>query len=76
MCGGGGGRLFTCPYSMKIQACMPITRPKLGAIGPIKAGPVPSQRVPRSVELVAGPNWEQLVQLRPALLPVNLHQGL
>ena len=30
---------------------------------PFRSAQVPSQLAPRSVELGAGPNWEQLVQL-------------
>ena len=47
--------------------------PALGGVGlnweQFRSAQVPSQLVPRSVELGAGPNWEQLVHLalRPAL---------
>ena len=41
--------------------------PALGGTGPnreqFRSAHVPSQFAPRSVELGAGPNWEQLVQL-------------
>ena len=39
----------------------------LGGAGPnweqFRSAQVPSQLAPRSVELIAGPNWEHLVQL-------------
>ena len=54
-----------CMY-VYMYVCM-YAGPTLGGAGPnceqFRSAQVPSQLAPRSVELGAGPSWEQLIQL-------------
>ena len=65
--------MFVCESEsvcVSMYACMYVclyAGPALGGVGPnweqFRSAQVPSQLAPMSVELYAGPNWEQLVQL-------------